>query len=104
MNSWKRAFLVGLWMGGGVLMPTAARAGLYGDEGKEVTHGDLNSQDYWWAKFDAMMLELAVQQHQPEGHIGLQLVGSLKRLDDLAKKYPKHEAIKKWKQRAQEVQ
>src|SRR5205823_2423488 len=80
-----------------------ARAGLYGDEGKDVTTGDINSQDYWWTKFDMMMLDLAVKQHQPEGKIGLNLVSTLKRLDDLSKQYPKHEEIQKWKKHAQEV-
>jgi hypothetical protein len=86
------------------LAPTPAAAQLYGDLGKDATVGDLNSQDYWWAKFDAMMLELALKQHQPEGRIGLQLASSLRRLDDLAKKYPKHQEIRKWKTRAEEVQ
>ncbi|HEY3243445.1 MAG TPA: hypothetical protein VGM03_08840 [Phycisphaerae bacterium] len=93
-----------LMMGFVVIVPAACHAQLYGDEGKNVTTGDLNSQDYWWAKFDNMMLELAIKQHQPEGRIGFNLVSSIKRLDELAKKYPKHEDIKKWKQRAEEVQ
>jgi len=77
--------------------------GLYGDEGKNVTSGDLNNQDYWWAKYDAMMLELAIKQHQPEGHIAVDLASSIRRLDDLSKKYPKHQEIAKWKARAEEV-
>src|SRR5205814_1045434 len=81
-----------------------AAPGLYGDEGKDVTKGDLNNQDYWWAKYDATMLELAIKQHQPEGRIGLNLASSIRRLDELAKKYPKHEEIKKWKDRAAEVE
>jgi len=84
--------------------PSALSAGLYGDEAKNATNGELNDQDYWWAKFDTMMLDIAVKQHQPEGRIGLNLVSSSKRLDDLAKKYPKHEEIQKWKQRAEELQ
>ena len=51
-----------------------------------------------------MMLDIALKQHQPEGRIGLNLASSSKRLDDLAKKYPKHEEIQKWKQHAEEVQ
>ncbi len=89
------AFLVG---------PAVSRAGLYGDEAKNATGGELNDQDYWWAKFDAMMLELAIKEHQPEGRIGVDLASSSRRLDDLAKKYPKHEEIQKWKQRAAEVE
>ena len=84
--------------------PAVIKAGLYGDEAKNATSGELNDQDYWWAKFDAMMLDIALKQHQPEGRIGLNLASSSKRLDDLAKKYPKHEEIQKWKQHAEEVQ
>ena len=81
-----------------------ARGGLYDDEAKEATTGDLNNQDYWWAKYDAMMLELAIKQHQPEGRIGVNLASSIRRLNDLEKQFPKHEGIKKWKQRAVEVE
>jgi hypothetical protein len=84
--------------------PIVTKAGLYGDEAKNATSGELNDQDYWWTKFDAMMLDIALKQHQPEGRIGLNLASSSKRLDDLAKKYPKHEEIQKWKQHAEEVQ
>jgi hypothetical protein len=87
-----------------LLNPTLSKAGLYEDESKNATTGGLNDQDYWWAKFDAMMLELAIKEHQPEGHIAVDLASSSRRLDDLAKKYPKHEEIQKWKQRAAEVQ
>jgi hypothetical protein len=87
-----------------LVSPAVSRAGLYGDEAKNATSGELNDQDYWWAKFDAMMLELAIKEHQPEGRIGVDLASSSRRLDDLAKKYPKHEEIQKWKQRTEEVQ
>src|SRR4051794_21231136 len=84
--------------------PSPVRAGLYGDDGKkDVTTGDIDSQDYWWTKWDMMMLDFALKQHQPEGKIGLELASTLKRLDDLAKQYPKHEEIQKWKKHAEEV-
>jgi hypothetical protein len=78
--------------------------GLYDGDSGEITTGDLNSQDYWWTKFDAMMLEIALKQHQPEGRIGIDVAIALRRMDDLTKKYPKHEGIKKWKARFEEVQ
>jgi len=84
-------------------IPSASAQGLYGDEGKNATSVDLNNQDYWWAKFDAMMLEIAIQQKQPEGHIAVDLASSIRRLDDLSKKFPKHQEIAKWKARAAEV-
>ena len=45
--------------------PTVIKAGLYGDDAKNATSGDLNDQDYWWSKFDALMLDIPVKQHQP---------------------------------------
>lgn len=88
----------------GCLFAPACGAGLYADEGKDVTSGDLNSQDYWWTKFDALMLDLALKQHQPEGRIGVNVAIALRRLDDLAKKYPKHTGIQQWKARFEEIQ
>jgi len=79
-------------------------AGLYADDAKNVEKGELNNQDYWWTKFDMMMLDLAIKQRQPEGRIGLNLASTLRRLDDLVKKYPKHEEIKKWKEHAEEIE
>jgi hypothetical protein len=86
-----------------LIVPSGNAQGLYGDANKTVASGDLNDQDYWWAKFDAMMLEMAIRQHQPEGHIAVDLASSIRRLDDLSKKYPKHQEIAKWKARAAEV-
>lgn len=80
-----------------------AKRGLYADEDQKVTGGDLHDQDYWWAKFDAMMLEEAIRTRQPEGHIAMDLVSSLRRLKSLAEKYPEHAEIKKWKTRAEEI-
>jgi hypothetical protein len=82
---------------------TIQAQGLYGDEGKNVVTGDLNNQDYWWSKFDAMMLEIAIKQHQPEGHIAVDLASDIRRLNDLAKKYPQHKEIAQMKARAEEV-
>jgi hypothetical protein len=81
-----------------------SRIGLYDSDAPEVTTGELNSQDYWWTKFDAMMLEIALKQRQPEGRIGIDLAIALRRIDDLQKKYPKHDEIKKWRARFEEVQ
>lgn len=78
--------------------------GLYDSDSATVTSGDLNSQDYWWTKFDAVMLEIALKQHQPEGRIGIDLAVALRRIDDLLKKYPKHEGILKWKAHFEEIQ
>lgn len=81
-----------------------AHIGLYDSDSGDISTGDLNSQDYWWTKYDAMMLDLAIKQHQPEGRIGMNIAIALRRMDDLQKKYPKHEGIKKWKAHFEEVQ
>jgi len=83
--------------------PSMPAQGLY-DESKNATTGDLNDQDYWWAKYDAMMLEIAIKQRQPEGPIAVDLAIFNRRLDSLIKKYPKHQEIAKWKARASEVE
>ncbi|HZZ44725.1 MAG TPA: hypothetical protein VFE58_17445 [Tepidisphaeraceae bacterium] len=83
--------------------PTPTRAGLYGDEGKDIQKGDLNDQDYWWTKYDMMMLDLAMKQHQPEGAIELQLASTQNRLNDLVKKYPKHEQLAEWKKKVEDI-
>src|SRR5438874_2050837 len=87
------------------LLFTAAplRAGLYDDDKKAAT-GELADRDYWQARWDIMMLDLAIKQRQPEGKIGLNLVSTIKNLEDLAKKYPNHEEIKKMKAHAEEIQ
>src|SRR5947209_8271546 len=82
------------------LLSTKSPAGLYDDESKDATSGDLNNQDYWWAKYDATMLELAIKQHQPEGRISVELGSSIRRLNDLEKQFPKHEQIRQSKDRA----
>jgi len=86
------------------LTGTAAHAGLYDDESKNVTSGDLKDQDYWWTKYDMMMLDMALKQHQPEGRIGFDLVSTKQRLDALTQKYPKHEELKKWKAHVEDIQ
>jgi hypothetical protein len=98
-----RSYMMVALVTAGLTVPVGRAQGLYADEAKSVTSGPLNDQDYWWAKFDAMMLELAIKQHQPEGHIAVDLASSIRRLDDLSKKFPKHQEIAQWKARAQQV-
>jgi len=92
------------------LTAPAARAadekgkGLYANDAKEATKGDLDDQDYWGARWDARMLEEAIKTRQPEGPISINVAVGLRRLNDLAKKYPKHEEIKKMQARFQQIQ
>src|SRR5882757_3886482 len=84
--------------------PSIGAAGLYDDDAKNAIGGDLKSQDYWWAKFDDMMLDRCIKEHQPEGRIGLQLATSVKRLDYVAKHYPKDVEIQDMKKQEEEIQ
>src|SRR3954469_14698650 len=86
----------------GVLLASSAFGQLYGGT-QDVTGGDLDDQDYWWARFDDLMLDVALKARQPEGRIGYQLVGSLKRLDELLVRFPNHDGIKKMKDHAQGI-
>jgi len=77
--------------------------GLYADD-KKATTGDLDDQDYWWAKWDAKNLEDAIKSRQPEGPISINVAVGLRRLNDLAKKYPNHDEVKKMQARFQQIQ
>jgi len=84
---------------------TAAEArdgGLYADD-KNVTTGDLCNQDYWWTRFDLMMLDLAIEQRQPEGLIAVNLASTSPRIESLMKEYPRHEGLKQMKDRVDSV-
>ena len=86
-----------------LLFCSFTRAGLYDSDKTEVTSGDLDDQDYWWTKFDMMMLDKAIEQKQPEGRIAVDLASTTQRLDALIKKYPKHEDLKKWKEKVDDI-
>jgi hypothetical protein len=73
----------------------AARAGLYNDE-KKITAGDIKDLDYWHAKYYHLMLEAALQSHQPEYLVGHLAESQAEHLPDLIKKYPNHADLKKW--------
>src|SRR2546423_1261486 len=61
-----RCCTVAVLLGAAFLGASVTAQGLYGD-GKEVTTCDLNNQDYWWTKYDAMMLERPVNERRPKG-------------------------------------
>jgi hypothetical protein len=87
-----------------VLVAPAPAAGLYDDDATKVTGGDLKERDYWRAKWNSIRLEEAIKERQPEGAIMMELIGDVSLLDDLLKKYPNHEDLKKWRARAGEIQ
>lgn len=80
-----------------------ARAGLYNDE-KKIISGDIKDLDYWHCKFYQLMLDAALQSHQPEYLVGNLAEGQIERtLPDLIKKYPNHEELKKWKAKDEDI-
>ncbi len=87
MKTWQRALGYAASL---VLIAGVCCAGLYSDDEKNAAKGELNDQDYWWTKFDLMMMDLAIKQDQPDGRIGLELA--------------KHEEIQNWKKQIDEVQ
>lgn len=88
---------------GSVTLTSGRAAGLYGGGDKDLTTGELNSQDYWWTKFDMTMLDLAIKQRQPEGAISVSLASTSRRVDELLKTFPKHEEIKQWRAKIDDV-
>jgi len=87
---------------GGAAAP--AGGGLYAAEAGAKTGGPIKSRDYWQSKFNAEQLEQAIKDHQPEGAIGMNLIFSIRLLDDLLKQYPNHAELKAWRARATQVQ
>jgi hypothetical protein len=85
------------------LITAPSLAGLYDADSKEAKTGDIADQDYWWIKYDMMMLDLAIKTKQPEGRIAVNLAVTQRRIDDLMKKYPNHEELKKMKAHVEEV-
>ena len=86
------------------LATTALRAGGLYDDDKNVTSGDLKDRDYWRAKWAYEQIDPAIKEHQPEGAIGMALISEVRLLDDLIKKYPKYEELKKWRDKEVAIQ
>jgi hypothetical protein len=82
---------------------TNAFAQLYESDSTGVKGGDLLDRDYWRAKFDSIRLDEAIKERQPEGAILLAVISETNLLDELLRKYPNHQDLKKWKAHAEEI-
>jgi hypothetical protein len=82
---------------------TSAAAQLYASDAASVKSGDLLDRDYWRAKWDAMRLDEAIKERQPEGAILMSVISETQLLDDLIKKYPNYQDFKTWKQHAEAI-
>jgi hypothetical protein len=81
-----------------------AHAGLYDSDASAIKSGPILDRDYWRAKWNSMRMDDAIKEHQPEGAILIQVIGQQQLLDDLIKKYPNDEDLKKWQTEAKDVQ
>src|SRR4051794_21713172 len=72
--------------------------GLFADDIKEQKTGDIRLLDYWHAKFEYLKLQEAVKTRQPEGTIAVSLGSFGRDVDELIKKAPMHDELKKWKE------
>jgi hypothetical protein len=89
----------------GSAAPTPAPgSGLYSNDATSMTSGPIASRDYWQSKFNYDQLEQAIKDRQPEGAIAMQLISAVQLVDDLLKKYPNHQELKKWHDRFVQVQ
>jgi hypothetical protein len=84
-------------------LASPALAALYDSDATAVTGGPLLDRDYWRANWDAMRLEDALKERQPEGAMLIAVISQVQLLDELIKKYPNHEDLKKWKARADAI-
>jgi hypothetical protein len=81
-----------------------AHAGLYDSDATDINGGPILDRDYWRANWNSMRMDDAIKEHQPEGAILMQVIGQLQLLNDLIKKYPNDEDLKKWLTQAKDVQ
>lgn len=79
--------------------------GLYDDDDAAVTSGDQNHEGYWWAKYYSITLDEALKSRQPEGALKDFLNEyAVKYIDEALTKFPAHNDIKAWKEKAVKIQ
>jgi hypothetical protein len=77
--------------------------GLYDDDKKSITSGDILDVCYWQTKFAYLKFEAALASRQPETPIRLQTADVVNSTTDVLKEYPNHEDLKKWKAKAEDI-
>jgi hypothetical protein len=78
--------------------------GLYDDDNKAITSGDVLDVIYWQTKFAANKLDAALATRQPEYPIRLLTAEVINGATDVLKTYPNHEEVKAWQEKAQMIQ
>ena len=69
----------------GTFPASPALAALYDSDATAVTGGPLLDRDYWRANWDAIRLEDALKERQPEGAMLIAVIGQVQLLDELIK-------------------
>ena len=77
--------------------------GLYDDDNKAVTSGDVLDVVYWQTKFAAMKLDAALATRQPEYPIRLLTAEVVNGCADVLKTFPNHEDVQKWQEKAKAI-
>lgn len=78
--------------------------GLYDDDDKAVTTGDINDKLFFYAKAYAASLDDGLKSRQPEGALKDWLKEAIKAHDAALAKYPAHEELKQLKEKALALQ
>ena len=77
--------------------------GLYDDDKKAVTSGDVLDVVYWQTKFAALKLEAALKGRQPEYAVRGIIPSVVNGCEDVLKTYPNHGEVLQWMSRAREI-
>ena len=77
--------------------------GLYDDDKKSTTSGDLADVIFWQVKFASEKLNAALASRQPEYPIRFMCVDVINGSAGLLNEYPNHEEIKSWKAKAETI-
>lgn len=74
--------------------------GLYDDDKKKVTEGELKHPAYKPSRTRYDDLQNMLKKQMPEYNIAQHLVGMLQSLDTIWKEYPNHKEVNKWRDEA----
>jgi hypothetical protein len=78
--------------------------GLYDDDKKSITTGDICDVIYWQTKFAHLKLEAALKSKQPEAAIKGLIPSVINGAADVLKEYPNHTEVKAWMDKAKMIQ
>jgi hypothetical protein len=78
--------------------------GLYDDDKKAITTGDICDVIYWQTKFSHLKLDAALKSRQPEAAIKGIIPSVINGANDVLKEYPAHTDVKGWLDNATKIQ